>query len=328
VKRLIDTVEHVEVDGHGRIAGVATREHGVLTADLYLDCTGFRATLIGAALGSPFRSVRDVLFTDRALAMQVPYDTPDAPIVPCTVSTAHEAGWTWDIGLQTRRGIGYVYSSRHTSDEDAERVLRAYIGPAAASLTPRKLVLDCGYRERPWIGNCVAVGLSGGFLEPLESSGIGVIEAAAYLIGYLFPFDGNTEPAARFFNRQMTERYERIVDFIKLHYCLSGRTEQAFWRDNAAAASIPDSLQALLERWRSRPPHRLDFVTDIEMYPPSSWQYVLYGMGYRTQLSPAACAPLTRGDEARREFATLREVAGRACADLPLHRDLLRQLVA
>jgi tryptophan halogenase len=327
VRRLVDTVEQVEVDGHGRIAGVLTRANGTLAADLYVDCTGFRATLIGAALGSPFRSVRDVLFTDRAIALQVPYDHPDAPIVPCTVSTAHEAGWTWDIGLQTRRGIGYVYSSRHTTDDEAERVLRAYVGPAAEGLTARRLVLDCGYRERQWIGNCVAVGLSAGFLEPLESSGIGLIEAAAYLIGFLFPFDGRTEPAARFFNRQMTERFERIVDFIKLHYCLNGRMSQPFWRDNAAAASIPDSLEDLLDRWRARPPHRLDFVTDIEMYPPSSWQYVLYGMDFPTQLAPAMAATLDRVDEARREFDTLRQVAGRACADLPLHRDLLRQLV-
>jgi tryptophan halogenase len=328
VRRIVDTVEQVEVDGRGHVAGVVTRANGTLTAGLYVDCTGFRATLIGQALRSPFRPVRETLFTDRALALQVPCDTPDAPIACTTISSAHEAGWTWDIGLQQRRGIGYVYSSAHTTDEAAERVLRAYVGPSADSLEARRLVLDCGYRERPWIGNCVAVGLSGGFLEPLESSGIGLVEAASYLVGYLFPYDdGALEAAAAHFNGQMTARYERIVDFIKLHYCLS-RREEPFWRDNVAASSVPDSLRALLERWRARAPHRLDFVTDLEMYPPSSWQYVLYGMGHATTLGPAARAALDREAEARREFATLREVSARACADLPAHRALIRQMLA
>ncbi len=325
VRRIVDTVEHVERDSRGDIAAVVTRANGALAAGLYVDCTGLRATLIGGAMGVPVRPVRDVLFTDRALALQVPWDAPDSPIPPCTISTAHEAGWTWDIGLQHRRGVGYVYSSAHTTDEAAERVLRAHVGPAADGLNARALKLDTGYRETQWVGNCVAVGLSAGFLEPQESSGIGLIEAAAYLLGYLFPWDGDCAPAAAHFNRQMRERFERVVDFVKLHYCLSRRTDTAFWRDNRDAASVPSSLQDLLARWRSRAPHRLDFVTDVEMYPPSSWQYVLYGMGYPTRLAGAALAALDRTDEARREFEALRAVVPRALADLPDHRALLRE---
>src|SRR5205823_2654743 len=147
-------------------------EHGDLTAGIFIDCTGFRAELIGKALGSPLRDVNERLFVDRALAMQVPYGQQDHPIATATIATAHEAGWTWDIGLDNRRGVGYVYSSAHTDDERAEAVLRGYIGAAAESLTARQLRFRLGYRERSWVKNCVAIGLSGGFLEPLESTGI------------------------------------------------------------------------------------------------------------------------------------------------------------
>lgn len=327
VKHVLGTMERAELDADGAIASIHTREHGAMTADLYIDCTGFRAALIGKAMGAPFRKVDDVLFTDRALAMQVPYPTADTPIASTTISTAHEAGWTWDIGLQQRRGVGYVYSSRHTTDERAEQVLRQYIGAASDGLQARSLKLTVGYRETQWIKNCVAVGLSGGFLEPLESSGIGLIETAAYLIGFLFPFNGQTQPAADNFNHQMRERYARVVDFIKLHYCLTQRTDSAFWRDNADPRSIPASLQAKLAMWQGRAPHRLDFVADHEMYPTSSWQYVLYGMEFNTRLHASATDPARRED-AVREFASIAALAPHAVADLPAHRALVEHFCA
>lgn len=327
VAHSIATVETVTLAEDGAIAGVVTRECGTLTADLYIDCTGFHAALIGKALGSPFRNINDVLFVDSALAMQVPYASADTPIPSYTISTAHEAGWTWDIGLQQRRGIGYVYSSRYTDDTRAEQVLRGYIGPAGDALTPRKLKLNVGYRDVQWIKNCVAVGLSGGFLEPLESSGIGLIETAAYLVSYLFPRDGDMVPVAKLFNEMMRARYERIVDFVKMHYCLTQRTDSAFWIDNTAAHTIPATLQEKLSMWRCRPPHRLDFVIDLEMYPPSSWQYVLYGMEFKTDLGPSRAA-YPRMDEARQEFSMIQKMGQRALADLPTHRALVNSLCA
>ncbi len=327
VTHLLGTVGRIELDEEGAIGRVHTAEHGALEADLYIDCTGFRASLIGEALGSPFRQLDDVLFVDRALALQVPYAAADTPIASYTISTAHEAGWTWDIGLQERRGIGYVYSSRHTSDERAEQVLRGYIGAAADGLTPRKLDLRIGYRDVQWVKNCVAVGLSGGFLEPLESSGIGLIETAAYLIGYLFPFNGQSAPAAAQFNALMRQRYERVVDFIKLHYCLTQRTDSPFWIENADPASIPASLQAKLAMWQGRAPHRLDFVTDLEMYPPSSWQYVLYGMEFQTTLHASATNSALHG-QAQDEFHTIATLAEHALADLPPHRALVDHFCA
>lgn len=325
VEHLIGTVERVELDQGGAIAAVHTREHGALRADLYVDCTGFRAALIGGALQVPYQDLNEVLFVDRAVAIQVPYERPDAPIPSYTIATAHEAGWTWDIGLQARRGVGYVYSSRHTDDSRAEQVLRDYIGPACAPLNARQLKLKVGYRRTQWLKNCVAVGLSGGFVEPLESSGIGLIETAAYLIGTLFPHDGDMEPVARHYNALMAARYERIFDFVKMHYCLSQRRDHAFWTDNADPRSIPETLREKLAMWRCRPPQRLDFLADLEMYLPASWQFVLYGMEYPTELG-ASRAAYPHGAAAQQEFRNIRTLAPRAVADLPAHRVLVEQL--
>ena len=321
------TIDRVQLSADGAIAGVSTRELGMLHADLYVDCTGLRAELIGRTLGEPQTSISDVLFIDRAIAIQVPYAQPDEALPSYTISTAHEAGWSWDIALQERRGVGYVYSSRHTSDERAEQVLRQYIGPAAHDLAARHLKFETGYRQTQWKQNCVAIGLSAGFLEPLESTGIGLIEIATYMLAHLLPMDGEFARAAAHFNTMMSERYRRIIDFLKLHYCLTQRRDSAFWTDNADPASIPETLSDRLAEWRHRAPHRLDFVTDLEMFMPASWQFILYGMEFRTDLS-AQRAIYPRTAEARREFEMLRAISPHAIRDLPAHRALVDDLCA
>lgn len=328
VVRHAATVERAELDGHGAIARVVTKEEGALDADLYVDCTGLRGMLIGSMMQSPFHSRADVLFADRAVATQVPYDRPDAPIPSYTISTAQEAGWIWDIGLQKRRGVGYVYSSRHTTDDRAEDVFRRYLGPAGEGLKTMRIKFETGYRPEHWRKNCVAVGLAGGFVEPLESTGIALVELATYLLTHLLPGDTeDMEGAARHFNEMMVARYDRIIDFIKMHYCLSQRRDSGFWIDNADPASIPDTLQDKLRKWKRRPPHRLDFVGDLEMFMTSSWQYVLYGMEFRTDLEPMRSA-YPHMDAARREFAMIQQAALRALDDLPDHRALVEQLCA
>ncbi|MES2443260.1 MAG: tryptophan halogenase family protein [Pseudomonadota bacterium] len=319
-------LNHVELDATGAIDHVVTREHGTLSADLYIDCSGFRAELIGKALGSPFKSVRHSLFTDRALACKIPYDRPDAPIESYTIAAAHEAGWTWDIGLNGARGIGCVYSSDHMSDDRAEAVLRRYIGETAQPIAPRLIPFEAGYREKQWIRNCVAVGLSAGFLEPLESTGVVLIEAAVGMIAELFPHNGPIDAPARRFNQLITARYDNIVDFLKLHYCLSQRTEP-FWRDNADPASISERLQDLLDQWRYRPPGRFDFILDLESFAFFNYQYILYGMEYKTDLSPVRSDfPNVAG--ADKIFAKIRNFSERATHDLPAHRALIEQINA
>jgi len=322
VIHLIDTVDEV-LTGEEGIAGVRTAANGVLTADLYIDCTGFRAELIGKALGSPYRSCRDVLFCDTALAIQVPYATEDAPIASYTISTAQEAGWIWDIGLDRRRGIGHVYSSSHTDDARAEAVLRDYVGPAAEQLETRKIRFEGGYRETNWVKNCVAIGLSSGFFEPLEATGIVFAEVAAAMVANLFPWGGDFETSARQFNHIMRRRYERTLDFIKLHYSISQRRDSDFWRDNVDPSTSRDSLHELLDRWRFRPPTEMDIDTNIDIFTEPSWQYVLYGMGWKTDLSAKAGA-YRYHDDARAAFADVRRQADYAIRTLPSNRELVR----
>lgn len=324
VRHVTGLLTGVELDADGAIARVHTRELGALEADLYVDCSGFRAELIGKALGAEFKSAKHVLFTDRALACKIPYADPDAPIESFTIAAAHAAGWTWDIGLERARGIGTVYSSAHMSDDEAAAVLRGYIGHDA--YRARIIPFEPGYREAQWVKNCVAVGLSGGFLEPLESTGVVLIEAAVGMLAELFPHNGPIDAPAKRFNELIVGRYERIINFLKLHYCLS-RRDEPFWRDNADPASIPEALQELLRQWRHRPPNRFDFLLDLESFAFFNYQYILYGMDYRTDLSGG------RGDfpnvaAAEKLFARIRGFSERATEDLPTHRALIAAINA
>lgn len=321
VRHLEGLLTGVEMGGDGHIAAVATREHGRLEADLYIDCSGFRAELIGKALGSPFKSAGHLLFTDRALAAKIPYESLDTPIESVTIAAAHAAGWTWDIGLEGARGIGCAYSSAHMDDGDAARVLRDYIGHDG--FTARPLAFEPGYRETQWVGNCVAIGLSAGFLEPLESTRVVLIEAAVGMLAELFPHTGPVDAPAKRFNALMTARYDNIINFLKLHYCLSQRDEP-FWRDNADPASIPEALRGLLDQWRYRPPNRFDFLLDLESFAFFNYQYILYGMEYLTDLSRSRSAfpDMATADKL---FDRIQGFAARALKDLPTHHSLVHQ---
>ena len=322
VRHLSGKLTGAVLDNDGAIAHVTTAEHGDLTADLYIDCTGFRAELIGSVLKSEFKPIRDILFTDRAITVQVPYEKPDGKLESYTISSAHEAGWTWDIALSDRRGIGYVYASDYTTDERAEQVLREYVGRTSdADITPRRISFTAGYRPRQWVKNCVAVGLSAGFLEPLESTGMVLIESAVNKIVEFFPFSGPADTSAPIFNDLMTRRYDTIIGFIKLHYCLS-RRDEPFWVDNRKPESIPQHLRDLLTLWKTRPPSRFDFVLDHESFAFFSYQYILYGMNFETDYE-AARGSLQSSELADQLFARIINFGEQASRDLMPHRSLI-----
>jgi glycine/D-amino acid oxidase-like deaminating enzyme len=326
VRHITDRLRGVELDADGAIDHLVTEKAGRIDADLYIDCSGFRSELIGRALQVPFRSVRSSLFANRALACKAPYVRADSPIESFTVATAHEAGWIWDIGLHGARGIGCVYSSDHMSDERAAEVLAGYLGETGAGTATRLIPFEVGYREQQWVKNCVAVGLSGGFLEPLEATGVVMIEAAVGMIAELFPHNGPVDAPAHRFNELMTARYTNIVNFLKLHYCLSKRSEP-FWRDNGDPASIPGRLIDLLEQWRYRPPGRFDFILDLESFAFFNYQFILYGMEFRTDLSGGAeDFPNIRAAE--KIFARIRTFGERATSDLPTHREVIEAINA
>jgi tryptophan halogenase len=306
---------------------VNTAQAGLIEGDLFIDCTGFHGLLLEKTLGVPFRECKDVLFCDTALAMQVPYPEPDAPVATHTVSTAQTAGWIWDIGIQTRRGVGHVFSSSHISEDEAEAQLRAHIGPAAEKLNARKIKIRGGHREQFWVRNCVAVGLAAGFLEPLEASAIVLVELSAKAIAEQMPACREVmDIVARKYNENTHYRWGRIIDFLKLHYVLSKRRDTPFWRDNMEASSIPSRLQDLMQLWKYQPPGFMDEFDRIdEVFPAASYQYVLYGMGFHSHVDKANLALETReASRALRENAQLTE---NLVSRLPRHRDLLRKIV-
>src|ERR1700742_4480021 len=288
VHHVLADVQSVKQAENGDIENLVLKQGGEIAGDLFVDCTGFASLLLGKTLGVPFKSCSDVLFCDTAMAVQVPYATPDEAMASHTISTAHSAGWTWDIGLPARRGVGYVYSSRHISDDEAADELMRYIGPQAQGLTPRKIPIRGGYRETFWKNNCVAVGLASGFLEPLESSAIVLVELSAKQIAEQMPANRDVmDIIARRFNEVSHYRWGRIIDFLKLHYVLTRRTDTAFWRDNVDPVTVPDRLKELLALWKFHPPWFFDEFDRLEeVFPAASYQYVLYGMGFDSELSP------------------------------------------
>jgi tryptophan halogenase len=310
-----DHVTAVNSHENGDIASLQTVHHGAVAGDLFVDCSGMQSLLLGKHFGVEFVSQKHVLFNDSALAIQVPYPHENTPIASQTTSTAQSAGWIWDIGLPTRRGIGYVYSSAHTSDEAAEQALRSYIGQADLA-SPRKLTFQPGYRRQFWRRNCVAIGLSAGFIEPLEASALALVELSAAMLSDEMPATRAVmEIVERRFNEAFTYRWERVIDFLKLHYVLSERTDSDYWRANQAT---PERLAELLTLWRHRPPSRTDFGRIDEVFPSASYQYVLYGMGFRTEHVAVKHPP--QADEYFRQAASL---TAKMLAALPGNRELI-----
>jgi hypothetical protein len=327
VRHIVDDVIGVVRNDGGDIDCVQTRKSGPLAADLFIDCSGFRSLLLGETLGVPFVDRGDVLFIDRALAMQVPHEDERSDIVPYTVATAQKHGWIWDIGLQSRRGVGYVFSSNHTTSDAALSELRAYIGDRSRDLQPREIKIPCGHRQTFWKGNCVAVGLASGFLEPLESSALVLIELSAEMISTMLPATrASMAILAKRYNRMTQYRWDRIIDFLKLHYVLSQRTDSQFWIDNRDPRSIPESLQEQMELWRHRAPGDQDFTSNCEMFPAASYQYVLFGMGFRMDTRQH---PLDRDlGSAQRAFAQNETLKTRWTKTLPKNRDLIDKIKA
>ncbi|MEM8492124.1 MAG: tryptophan halogenase family protein [Pseudomonadota bacterium] len=281
VKHVLDDVVRVERHPDGAIAAVHTHRGTRLEADLFIDCTGFRGLLIEGELGVPSRDFSPWLLCDRAIAMRVPYDAHyPGSIRPYTTATALSSGWVWDIGLVNRRGTGYVYSSEFIDDDKAEAELRAHEGAHSSELDARRIRFNVGCRERFWEKNCIAIGLSGGFIEPLESTGLYLSEFAAVTLAEHFPFGDTIQPLADRFNRILSNRYNEVLDFVNMHYALSRRDDTPFWREVQRSERITDSLKEKLEFWKIKPPSASDFDDQFRLFSHQSYEYILYGMDF------------------------------------------------
>ena len=325
VKHVVANVESVIQHEDGSIKAVQTDNSGNLHADFFIDCSGFTSLLLGKTLGVPFIEKSDVLFNDRALAMHVPYSSDDDPIACHTISSAQTAGWIWDIGLQHRRGVGYVYSSKYQSKQAAEDILRQYVGDKERTLPIKEIAFTSGHRERFWKHNCVAVGLSAGFLEPLEASALMLVETSANFIADQLPLTkAEMNPMAKRFNTVFAAKWRGIIDFLKLHYVLSERQE-AYWKDNKNTESIPETLKEMLMLWRHRVPSEYDFLQSYEAFNAASYQYVLYGAGYETNFDVLAHTYGHR-ERAIKQNGVNANMAQQMAQRLPSHRQLINQV--
>lgn len=249
VRRIDDVITDVALDGqNGHITHLVTRDHGKVEGDLFIDCTGFRALLIGRALGVGWTDWTHLLPCDRAVAL--PSAADPARDWPFTVSTAREAGWQWRIPLQHRVGNGYVYASSQISDDEATaRLISRVEGEVLAE--PNLIRFGAGHRDVFWARNCVAMGLASGFLEPLESTSITLIQTAIERLAEFFP-DKTFDPAlAEEFNRVTALEYARIRDFLILHYLGNRRVGEPFW-DRLREAEVPEMLARKLRLFRAR----------------------------------------------------------------------------
>ncbi len=248
VRRTEGRVVDVAVDGEtGLIASVTLADGEAVGGDLFVDCSGFRSLLVGRTLGEPFDDWSRWLPCDRAVALPC---ATSGPLAPYTTATAMDAGWRWRIPLQHRVGNGYVYSSEHLDDDAAVRaLLGALEGEPQAD--PRFLRFKAGRRRRSWVGNAVAVGLAGGFLEPLESTSIYLVQLAITTLLELFPERGIADLDRDEFNRVVDLEYDRIRDFLILHYHATERDDTPFW-NRMRTMSVPDSLTEKMELFRRR----------------------------------------------------------------------------
>ncbi|WP_426360079.1 tryptophan halogenase family protein [Pseudocolwellia sp. HL-MZ19] len=289
VNYVLDHMVNIISEEDGDITAIETRNNGQITGDLFIDCTGSASLLLGKHYGVKFLEKKHILFNDSAIATQVPHPENSSNIASTTNSTAQSSGWIWDIALPSRRGVGYTYSSKHINDIDAETELRRYIANSigaekASTIETRKITFQPGHREKFWYKNCLAIGMSSGFLEPLEASALAMVELSCNMLTEEFPVNKqHMKILAKRFNERFTYRWERTIEFLKLHYVISKRTDSSYWVDNKLPSSIPDRLQELLELWQYQPPNRLDFIQNEEIFPSASYQYILYGMKFITK---------------------------------------------
>ncbi len=294
-------VESVELDDGRRVTG-----------DLFIDCSGFRALLIGQALGVEYESWQHWLPCDRALA--VPSANPDS-LDPFTRSTAHAAGWQWRIPLQHRTGNGHVFSSAHMDEDVAGRILLDNLEREALG-EPRTIRFVAGRRRTMWEKNCIAIGLSGGFLEPLESTSIYLIQAVIMKLIERFPGEDFDEVEIADFNRQVARSFEQVRDFIILHYKATDRNDSEFW-NYCRNMAIPDSLDYRMQTF-----HETGYVVydRRELFIETNWAAVLLGQGIvpRTTDLRVDCVPRSAVLD---RLAQMRQVIAAAVEQMPPHAE-------
>ena len=315
-------VTHANLAPDGSIASVSTREGETLEAELFVDCSGFSGLLIEKALHTQWVSFAENLFNDAAVALPTAMDHS----IPCeTVSTALRHGWAWKIPLTSRFGNGYVYSSGFCTPDEAETELRRHLGLLGSQVEARHLKMRVGRVTRHWNKNCLAVGLSQGFIEPLEATALLLIQqTAAAFAGFLDEGD-LSEAAHTRFNALINAHFEGIRDYIVTHYKTNTRTDTEYWRANAANLNLSDDLKKLYSLWMNGksivPALRQQLIG--RSYPVFSWYALMAGMGVFPD-GTGLRAP--RASEARYSMEEIDDLIRRSAANYPDHKSTLTQI--
>ncbi len=318
VQHLFGDVRDVALDQKGDIESVDIGGDRIISGDFFIDATGFSGRLIEQKLADPWIDWSRHMLCDRAVVMPLPRGE-DFP--PYTYSTAREAGWTWQIPLNSRTGFGYVHSSAHISTEAATETLIAQAGlRKARAADPRVLPFRVGRRTSFWRRNCVSIGLASGFVEPLESTGIHLIQFAIMLLSEYFPDRSENAALRRVYNSRMGEIYDAARDFIILHYYLS-RREEPFWRASREV-TLPDSLTELLELYDET--SRIDSAR-LLLFPASSYYFILAGNGRvpRRTIVEAEQSPTSK---LWHVLDRIRADGGVIADRMPAHKDYMAEL--
>jgi tryptophan halogenase len=322
VKQVIDDVTHIELDKDGSIAYIKTKENGNISGDLFIDCTGFRGLLINQTLGEKFIPFADSLLCDSAVAFQIPKNIERDGIQPYTTATALSSGWVWNIPLYGRDGTGYVYSSAFLTKEQAEREFREYIGPASDGLNPNHIKMRVGRNTNSWVKNCVAIGLSSGFVEPLESTGIffiqhGIEELVAHL-----PNRTIDDGMRASYNRSIAECIDGVREFLTLHYCTSTRVDTPFWKATKSQIKVPEYLAERLKLWKHRMPVNRTIYPYYHGFESYSYSVMLLGLGFRPKHGLPVLDHMPK-DKAMATFKEIKERADYLCKHLPSQYEYL-----
>jgi tryptophan halogenase len=273
IVHVYDNLTHAELDGEGDITCVIGNDGKKYHADLFIDCSGFCGFLIEKTLKEPSVSFANSLLTDRAIAINFRENPARDGVRPYTTATTMKAGWMWEIPHFNASGNGYVYSSQFISDEQAEQELRQFFGKKAAQADARLIKFQSRRRRNAWVKNCVSIGLSSNFLEPLESTGLYFVYAALYQLVRNFP-KKIIDPTLRDkFNHKIHYMVDEMRDFIIMHFKTCGRTDSAFWLANKYETLVPDTLQQIFTKHRAGLPIKTTHQTDMKLYASFGVQF-------------------------------------------------------
>lgn len=317
-------VSDAKLDEHGEIEALLCDDGRLVSGDVFVDSSGFRALLIQQALQVPFVSFGENLFNDAAVVMP----TPTQNDVECqTISTAMDNGWAWRIPLTSRIGNGYVYSSDFCSADNAESELRTHLGMLDSDVDARHLKMRVGRVDQHWAKNCLAIGLSQGFIEPLEATALHLVQET--VVGFIEAYEegGFSEKHRQRFNDSVNARFENVRNYIVCHYRVNSRSDTPYWLENSRNERLSDSLRGILQTWvgGKNLSDELDRQKIDDFYPSISWHCLLAGYG----LYPTA-DQLKPGNEMATKFKlpVIHDFIRRCSLNFRSHKDVLAEMSA